>query len=142
MGNKLVLTGNYAAAEAAALCRPDLIAAYPITPQTAAHKAHRQQPYAHARGQQAKQGRHAHVAYIGRGHLQADNALRSRRAEAVRRLVHHAGVSGRKAQAHHTKRRRAKRRGKKAHARSPQGRKGTAAQDERRRRQPGRGKPA
>ena len=34
MGNKLVLTGNYAAAEAAALCRPDLIAAYPITPQS------------------------------------------------------------------------------------------------------------
>ena len=34
MGNKLVLTGNYAAAEAAALCSPDLIAAYPITPQS------------------------------------------------------------------------------------------------------------
>lgn len=34
MGNKMVLTGNYAAAEAAALCRPDLIAAYPITPQS------------------------------------------------------------------------------------------------------------
>lgn len=34
MGEKLVLTGNYAAAEAAALCRPDLIAAYPITPQS------------------------------------------------------------------------------------------------------------
>ena len=31
----------------------------------AAHKAHRQQPYAHARGQQAEQGRHAHVAHIG-----------------------------------------------------------------------------
>lgn len=30
----MVLTGNYAAAEAAALCRPDLIAAYPITPQS------------------------------------------------------------------------------------------------------------
>ncbi len=29
-----VLTGNYAAAEAAALCRPDVIAAYPITPQS------------------------------------------------------------------------------------------------------------
>lgn len=29
-----VLTGNYSAAEAAALCRPDLIAAYPITPQS------------------------------------------------------------------------------------------------------------
>lgn len=34
MGSKVVLTGNYAAAEAAALCRPDLIAAYPITPQS------------------------------------------------------------------------------------------------------------
>ncbi len=34
MGTKKVLTGNYAAAEAAALCRPDLIAAYPITPQS------------------------------------------------------------------------------------------------------------
>ena len=34
MGIKKVLTGNYAAAEAAALCRPDLIAAYPITPQS------------------------------------------------------------------------------------------------------------
>ena len=30
----MVLTGNYAAAEAAALCSPDLIAAYPITPQS------------------------------------------------------------------------------------------------------------
>lgn len=34
MSVKKVLTGNYAAAEAAALCRPDLIAAYPITPQS------------------------------------------------------------------------------------------------------------
>lgn len=34
MGNVRVLTGNYSAAEAAALCRPDLIAAYPITPQS------------------------------------------------------------------------------------------------------------
>jgi Pyruvate:ferredoxin oxidoreductase and related 2-oxoacid:ferredoxin oxidoreductases, alpha subunit len=34
MGKKCVLTGNTAAAEAAALCRPDLIAAYPITPQS------------------------------------------------------------------------------------------------------------
>ena len=31
MGSNMVLTGNYAAAEAAALCRPDLVAAYPIT---------------------------------------------------------------------------------------------------------------
>lgn len=34
MGKKIAITGNYAAAEAAALCRPDLIAAYPITPQS------------------------------------------------------------------------------------------------------------
>lgn len=34
MANQVVLTGNYAAAEAAALCRPDVIAAYPITPQS------------------------------------------------------------------------------------------------------------
>ena len=34
MGTIHTLTGNYAAAEAAALCRPDLIAAYPITPQS------------------------------------------------------------------------------------------------------------
>ncbi|KMZ52547.1 transketolase C-terminal domain-containing protein [Dorea sp. D27] len=34
MGEVKVLTGNYCAAEAAALCRPDLIAAYPITPQS------------------------------------------------------------------------------------------------------------
>ena len=34
MGKIKVLTGNYAAAEAAALCKPDLIAAYPITPQS------------------------------------------------------------------------------------------------------------
>lgn len=34
MSKKVVLTGNYAAAEAAALCRPDVIAAYPITPQS------------------------------------------------------------------------------------------------------------
>lgn len=34
MGKKVVLTGNYSASEAAALCRPDLIAAYPITPQS------------------------------------------------------------------------------------------------------------
>lgn len=34
MNNKVVLTGNYAAAEAAALCRPDVVAAYPITPQS------------------------------------------------------------------------------------------------------------
>lgn len=34
MGEIKVLTGNYSAAEAAALCRPDLIAAYPITPQS------------------------------------------------------------------------------------------------------------
>ncbi|MCI8818081.1 MAG: phenylglyoxylate dehydrogenase [Oscillibacter sp.] len=34
MSVKKVLTGNYAAAEAAALCRPDLVAAYPITPQS------------------------------------------------------------------------------------------------------------
>lgn len=34
MANHVVLTGNYAAAEAAALCRPDVIAAYPITPQS------------------------------------------------------------------------------------------------------------
>ena len=34
MGKIKVLTGNYSAAEAAALCHPDLIAAYPITPQS------------------------------------------------------------------------------------------------------------
>lgn len=34
MEKRLVLTGNSAAAEAAALCRPDVIAAYPITPQS------------------------------------------------------------------------------------------------------------
>ena len=34
MGKIMVLTGNYTATEAAALCRPDLIAAYPITPQS------------------------------------------------------------------------------------------------------------
>lgn len=34
MGKRFVLTGNHAATEAAALCRPDLIAAYPITPQS------------------------------------------------------------------------------------------------------------
>lgn len=34
MGNIKVLTGNYTATEAAALCRPDLVAAYPITPQS------------------------------------------------------------------------------------------------------------
>lgn len=34
MGRIKVLTGNYSASEAAALCRPDLIAAYPITPQS------------------------------------------------------------------------------------------------------------
>ena len=34
MNKQVVLTGNYAAAEAAALCRPDVIAAYPITPQS------------------------------------------------------------------------------------------------------------
>ena len=34
MSKQVVLTGNYAAAEAAALCRPDVIAAYPITPQS------------------------------------------------------------------------------------------------------------
>lgn len=34
MKNRKVLTGNYTAAEAAALCRPGLIAAYPITPQS------------------------------------------------------------------------------------------------------------
>lgn len=34
MGEIKVLTGNYAASEAAALCRPDLVAAYPITPQS------------------------------------------------------------------------------------------------------------
>ena len=34
MGKIKVLTGNYSASEAAALCRPDLIAAYPITPQS------------------------------------------------------------------------------------------------------------
>lgn len=34
MGKTVVLTGNYAAAAAAALCRPDVIAAYPITPQS------------------------------------------------------------------------------------------------------------
>lgn len=34
MGKIKVLTGNYSAAAAAALCRPDLIAAYPITPQS------------------------------------------------------------------------------------------------------------
>lgn len=34
MSNKIALTGNYAAAEAAALCKPDLISAYPITPQS------------------------------------------------------------------------------------------------------------
>lgn len=34
MGNVKVLTGNYAAAEAASLCRLDVIAAYPITPQS------------------------------------------------------------------------------------------------------------
>ncbi len=34
MGKIKVLTGNYAATEGAALCHPDLIAAYPITPQS------------------------------------------------------------------------------------------------------------
>lgn len=34
MGKIKALTGNYCAAEAAGLCRPDLIAAYPITPQS------------------------------------------------------------------------------------------------------------
>ena len=34
MSRKVVLTGNDAAAEAAALCRPGLVAAYPITPQS------------------------------------------------------------------------------------------------------------
>lgn len=34
MGQLKVLTGNYAAAEAAARCRLDLISAYPITPQS------------------------------------------------------------------------------------------------------------
>lgn len=34
MGKIKVLTGNYSASEAAALCRPDLVAAYPITPQS------------------------------------------------------------------------------------------------------------
>ena len=34
MGTLKVLTGNYAAAEAAAKCRLDLISAYPITPQS------------------------------------------------------------------------------------------------------------
>ena len=34
MGTLKVLTGNYAAAEAAAKCRIDLISAYPITPQS------------------------------------------------------------------------------------------------------------
>ena len=34
MGEIKVITGNYAASEAAALCRPDLVAAYPITPQS------------------------------------------------------------------------------------------------------------
>lgn len=34
MGTLKVLTGNYAAAEAAAMCRLDLISAYPITPQS------------------------------------------------------------------------------------------------------------
>ncbi|MCI2063126.1 MAG: phenylglyoxylate dehydrogenase [Eubacteriaceae bacterium] len=34
MGVIKVLTGNYSASEGAALCRPDLIAAYPITPQS------------------------------------------------------------------------------------------------------------
>lgn len=34
MGSLKVLTGNYAAAEAAARCRIDLISAYPITPQS------------------------------------------------------------------------------------------------------------
>ena len=33
-GMKLVITGNHAAAYAAKLCRPHVIAAYPITPQT------------------------------------------------------------------------------------------------------------
>lgn len=34
MAKLKVLTGNYAAAESAAMCRPDLISAYPITPQS------------------------------------------------------------------------------------------------------------
>jgi pyruvate ferredoxin oxidoreductase alpha subunit/phenylglyoxylate dehydrogenase alpha subunit len=34
MANIQVLNGNRAAAIAAAMCRPDIIAAYPITPQT------------------------------------------------------------------------------------------------------------
>lgn len=34
MGKITVLTGNHTATEAAALCRPDLVAAYPITPQS------------------------------------------------------------------------------------------------------------
>lgn len=34
MGKIKVLTGNHAASEGARLCRPDLVAAYPITPQS------------------------------------------------------------------------------------------------------------
>ena len=34
MGTKIALTGNHCASRAAALCRPDVIAAYPITPQS------------------------------------------------------------------------------------------------------------
>lgn len=34
MGEKMILSGNYAAAYGAKLCRPAVIAAYPITPQT------------------------------------------------------------------------------------------------------------
>lgn len=34
MGEIKVINGNMAAAIGAAMCRPDIIAAYPITPQT------------------------------------------------------------------------------------------------------------
>ena len=33
-GKVSVMTGNYAAANAAMLCRPEVVSAYPITPQS------------------------------------------------------------------------------------------------------------
>ena len=39
MGKISVLTGNRSAAAAAALCRPDVVAAYPITPQSSVAEA-------------------------------------------------------------------------------------------------------
>ena len=34
MSEVMINTGNYIAAKAATMCKPDVVAAYPITPQT------------------------------------------------------------------------------------------------------------